>query len=372
MSEAQPLSEPLFEQVMRSGERALLAHIADGARGHEIVARLVDVLESLMPQATCVALSADHTNPHVIAAGPRARALGARIGEELVSAIPRIRRRIVDDHGRVCATVVVQLAVPASASEELAFERLVSLASIVFRRERTERARLDTWPARNDPPSGGAIRTRVGALAHEIRNALFGVAATLDAFDERFSISHDHARYVGVIRDELARVSTLMQGFLAHGDPRALRSPPVSMREVLEAARAACRARADGTDVAITIEIESELPPLRFDRKELIQVFRDLVLDALVQAPPGSSVRLVARRSDEIDGTYAVCDVLDEGPRFADLDASSLQEPFFTKRRGGNGPASMSSHRIVARHGGTIEAGNRAVRGSVVRVRIPL
>ena len=372
MNEPAPLSTIRFEQAVRDGERAVLAHIAEGARSSEILARIVDVLELLIPRGTCVAVSSEQLGRRIVAAGARARERGATTDAEFAPMLPTVRRMIVDEHNRACTVLVLESTEPTSALEELALERFASLASVAFRRERSERARLDTWPVRKDSPSGRAIRTRVAGLAHEIRNALFGVAATLDAFDERFTVSLEHARYVGVIREEIGRVATLMQAFLDHGDPRVLREAPMSMREVLDAARAACQSKIEAYDVALSIEVEPGLPPLRLDRTQLVQVFRDVIVEAVQCSPAGGAVRVVARRSDEPDGTHAICDVLDEGSRCAEVDASALQEPFFTKRRGSNGHAMASAHRTLGKLGGTIEAGNRAENGRVVRVKIPL
>ena len=225
---------------------------------------------------------------------------------------------------------------------------------------------------RYDPPSGRAIRTRVSGLAHELKNALFGVAATLDAFDERYSSSLGDDRYVDVIREQIARVAVLMQGLIDLGDPSMLRAVPTSIREVVDAAVASCRDRAEAYDVGISITIEPGLPPVRLDRPELARALRDVTSEAVRVSPVGATVRISVRRSDEPDGHFAICDVIDEGPRWADVDEDDLREAFFTRRRGSEPHALATARRIVVGYGGTVEAGNRAERGGVVRLRIPL
>lgn len=222
-----------------------------------------------------------------------------------------------------------------------------------------------------DEGDDGTVGARVGALAHELRNALFGVIATLDALDERFHGSVGHAPYVRVIRDEIDRIAALVARLLRYGEPRALDLAPTSMHEVLEVAVAGCRPRAETGDVEITFAIEPGLPPLRLERSLLVHVFHELTLEAVLVSPQRSTVHLRARRSDEENGSWVLCDVVDDGPRFADVDESDLGEAFFRRRRGG-GPTLASARRIVARCGGTLEVGSRTGGGGIVRVRIPL
>ncbi len=223
------------------------------------------------------------------------------------------------------------------------------------------------------PPSGmrrdEVVVTSIARIAHEIRNALFGVAATLDAFDERFQGTASRDPYVRVIREELDRVSSLMRSFLALGDSR--RTMPTSMSEVLEATQSSCRAEAEAADVALTFDIEPGLPPLGFDRKLLTRAFGEATLDAIQVSPRGARVQVRVHRSEEAEGSFAICDVTDEGPRLADADDDAMAQPFFTRRRGG-GATLAATRRIIAGCGGTVEVGNRVGGGCLVRLRIPL
>jgi signal transduction histidine kinase len=362
-----------FEEAVREGERALVDMIAGGARASHVSSQLAQTLERLFHEAPCVVVNADPVSPRIVAAGPRAQERGCVVGGEPIAPLASAHRRvIIDDEGRMLGAILVALPTSPSPFEIGAIDRLLGLTIIVLRRERTERSRRDTVTARSDPPSARAIRTRVAGLAHEIRNALFGVAATLDAFDERFHVSSEHERYVEVIRGQVARVAVLMQGLLEQGDPSTLRTLPTSAREAVDAAVAACQPRADTRDVTISVTIEAGLPPLRLDRKHLSQILRELTCEAVELSPAGAIVEIVVRRSDESGGVFAICDVRDEGPRWAHVDDDDLRATFFTRREGHGACTLAAARRLVVAAGGTLEAGNRAERGAIVRLRIPL
>ena len=51
----------------------------------------------------------------------------------------------------------------------------------------------------------------VAGVAHEVRNPLFGISSTLDAFEARFGAQKEHERYISVLRVELERMNALMK-----------------------------------------------------------------------------------------------------------------------------------------------------------------
>ena len=105
--------------------------------------------------------------------------------------------------------------------------------------------------------------------------------------------------------------------------------------------------------------------------QEIKQVVLNLLTNALDSLDDGG---LVSVRLDARDG-YAVLSVADNGCGMEPEVLEHVFEPFFTRRRGGQGTGLGLSitYRIVADHGGDIEAASPgAGRGSTFRVRLPL
>ena len=216
-----------------------------------------------------------------------------------------------------------------------------------------------------------AMGSLVAGVAHEVRNPLFGISATLDAFEARFGQKAEYRQYVAVLRGELARLSHLMGDLLEYGKPTTLEFSEGAIGDVVAEAVLGSRPLAEGSGIALRNAVDGRLPPVRMDRRRLLQVFQNLLDNAVRHAPPKSAVTVEADPLRIEGEPWIECRVRDEGPGFKPEDLPRVFEPFFTRRRGGTGLGLSIVQRIVEDHGGRIVAGNRPEGGAVLTVRLP-
>ena len=216
------------------------------------------------------------------------------------------------------------------------------------------------------------IGSIVAGVAHEVRNPLFSISATLDAFESRFRNAEGYDRYLGVLRGEIVRLTTLMKDLLDFGRPSRPDFAECRMEEVVEAAVGACAALARKKPVEVAWLRGEPLPRVTADRARITQVLQNLIENAVHFSPPGGRVeiRLCAGESD--GAGFVDCSVKDSGPGFEPADLSRLFEPFFTRRRGGTGLGLSIVKRIVYDHGGEVSADNHPAGGAIVTVRLRL
>jgi signal transduction histidine kinase len=113
------------------------------------------------------------------------------------------------------------------------------------------------------------------------------------------------------------------------------------------------------------------LPPLAADRKRIVQVFQNLLENALRHSPPGGTV-VVLLEPPAPDGSLVRVAIRDAGPGFAAADLPHVFEPFFTRRKGGTGLGLSIVQQIVEQHGGRVEARNDPAGGAEVVVFLPI
>jgi two-component system sensor histidine kinase KdpD len=123
----------------------------------------------------------------------------------------------------------------------------------------------------------------------------------------------------------------------------------------------------------VEIDIAADLPMLRVDYLLLEQTLFNLLDNAAKYAPPGTAVRISARR----DGEVLVIEVSDHGPGIPTADVERIFDKFYRveaedRQRAGTGLGLAICRGFVAALGGTITAGNRRDGGGAVfSIRLP-
>jgi signal transduction histidine kinase len=217
-----------------------------------------------------------------------------------------------------------------------------------------------------------AIGSVVAGVAHEVRNPLFSISATLDAFEARFGEAQQYGRYLDLLRAEVRRLTTLMTELLEWGRPIPLELAVTPLDGVLDTAVRACEPLASRRRVRIRRRLAEALPPARVDPARMAQVFQNLIENAVHFSPAGGEITVELVGPEDAGASHLQLSVRDAGPGIAPADLPRLFEPFFTRRPGGTGLGLSIVRRILQDHGAEIVAANHPQGGALVTVRIPL
>jgi len=220
-----------------------------------------------------------------------------------------------------------------------------------------------------------AMGSLVAGVAHEVRNPLFGISSTLDAFEARFGGTEAFQKYVTVLRGEADRLVALMRDLLDYGKPPMLDVAEVNFEALVEEAAQLCAPMATARGVRIVCENDGAAGQVRLDRGRVQQVLQNVIQNAIQHSPPGATVNVSVGQEDaRAGGASAPCvwaTVRDFGPGFPPPDLPRLFEPFFTRRPGGTGLGLSIAQRIVSQHGGRLEASVHPEGGAVMTVKLP-
>lgn len=235
----------------------------------------------------------------------------------------------------------------------------------------TEQIRLERARAELEASAQRLGVVAVG-VAHEVRNPLFGISSTLDAFRARFGERPEFQPYLNVLGDQVERLSRLMRDLLEYGKPPRVERSRVDLARVVTQALAACAPLAEKHGVTLVREGPEGGMSLTLDGTRILQLLQNLVENAIQHAPQGSRVRLLLGQEVRDGLPTALLEVTDEGPGFRAEDLARVFEPFFTRRQGGTGLGLAIASRIVAEHAGEIEAANQPGGGARLTVHLPL
>jgi signal transduction histidine kinase len=250
------------------------------------------------------------------------------------------------------------------------------------------------------------IGTLAAGVAHEVRNPLGALSTYVDLLCRRGA----DPQVTDAMRGAIERIERTVQSLLTYARPGAARGA-VDLNEAVRTSLDFLGAQGLLTGQAMTLELESGLPPVRGDRHLLEQVVVNLVVNACQAAPLGKLVVGTARevfeprlraavraldgwspaagaaragrssawssrpRPDVAPGTAGVLlYVADDGPGVPEGDRERVFDPFYTTKDPGEGTGLGLA--IVARTvhdaGGTVWVDRAREGGAVFKVFIPI
>ena len=203
-------------------------------------------------------------------------------------------------------------------------------------------------------------------LAHEVGNPLAGVKGALEIIRSRAAEGSPEAEFGMLASREILRLEGLIEEFLRYARPSEPQRREVDIVDVLD--RVVSLIGREAADRGVSIDVaRTPVSRISVDPEQMVQVFVNIILNALQVSPSGGHVRIGIAASD---GMLAV-DVGDEGPGIRPEDLARIFDPFFSTKKRGTGLGLAISNRIVQSHGGRIEV-QQPGRGTVVRVLVPL
>jgi len=219
-------------------------------------------------------------------------------------------------------------------------------------------------------------------LAHEIRNPLGAIRGAVQLLKRELGDEARWGEYIEVLLKEVDRVNRIIEMLLDIGRPVTLRPVPLNVHQLLERVALMSEEIAAARKVQIVRRYDPSLPPLLFDEDRIVQVFHNLMRNAIEAMPLGGRLTLTTRLSldplfAKVDlgqgvRSMAVIQVADEGEGISESTRAKLFTPFFTTKDKGLGLGLALCHRIMEEHKGSIHVASEPSKGTVVSCFLPI
>jgi signal transduction histidine kinase len=224
-----------------------------------------------------------------------------------------------------------------------------------------------------------AARTRDEVLAmvsHDLRNPL-NLVMTSGSFllDTATGLAPGQRDQLQMIHRAAGQMNRLIQDLLEVSGMEAgrltveLRSESVA--RLMEDACSLLQHAAGAKAIRLTCEGGTDLPLVRADRDRVLQVFGNLIGNALKFTPEGGEVRVRA----EAAGEWVRFSVSDNGDGIAEQDLPHVFERFWQAQRNRDGGAGLGLaivRGIVEAHGGTVRAESDLGKGTTFWFTLPI
>jgi two-component system OmpR family sensor kinase len=225
------------------------------------------------------------------------------------------------------------------------------------------------------------MRRFVADASHELRTPLTSIHGFADLVG-RGAVRDlpEIVRFMTRIESESDRMRGLVEDLLLLArldEQRPLDLVPVPLVDV--AADVVLDAQAVEPDRSITLVVDDDGPPVAVaDPARLRQVVTNLVRNAMVHTPPEASVTVRVGTATDDGVTWAVVEVIDDGPGLHPEDAARVFRRFYrvdasrSRDAGGSGLGLSIVSALVDAHHGRVQLETELGKGSTFRVLLPL
>jgi len=214
-----------------------------------------------------------------------------------------------------------------------------------------------------------------GGLAHEIKNPLAGVKASLEVLVADSVIPAEDRSLLTKSIEQIKKIEALLKSLLNFARPPKPQFMAVDVNSVLEATiglaqRLPVFMSAEGKGVKIVKLLDPRIWDIMADPLQLQQVFMNLIVNAAEAMPQGGMVTV---RSSYDPASHALqIGVSDTGEGVDPGMVDKIFQPFYTTKAKGTGLGLAITKRLIEQHGGTIRAMNNRDWGVTFLVTLPV
>jgi two-component system nitrogen regulation sensor histidine kinase NtrY len=209
-------------------------------------------------------------------------------------------------------------------------------------------------------------------LAHEIKNPLTPIQLSAERLRRHFADAPSGARALveectGAIVGEVESLKGLVDEFSQFARMPTPRTAPVDVHQLIASALALY----DGlfTDVSFERRFGASVPLVRLDPEQIRRVIIN-VIDNGIEAMDRHGIITIETSHDPSNHLVRIV-VADNGPGIPPGERDKLFLPYYSTKLRGSGLGLAIVRRIIAEHGGTIDAGDNEPHGTRFTIELP-
>jgi signal transduction histidine kinase len=214
-----------------------------------------------------------------------------------------------------------------------------------------------------------------GGLAHEIKNPLAGIKASMEVLSMDTTIAEENRDVLLKGVDQIKRIEVLLKGLLNFARPPKPNFMVVDVSSVLDttiglALRHPQFAARDSKLITVIKDYDVHLPRTMADPQQLQQVFLNLLLNAADAMPDGGMITV--KTSQPESGGSLHIQIVDTGDGIDETVVDKIFQPFFTTKPHGTGLGLAITKRLIEQHGGSINVKNNHAKGVAFMITLPV
>lgn len=275
--------------------------------------------------------------------------------------------------GREIDVMLFVIATPPMREKGIVLIGLIDIAEQVAARSALQRMQADLAHASRVSMLGELT----ASIAHEVNQPLTAITTNAEAglrWLGRDDLDVGEIRtLMGRVVVDARRAADIVQRVRGMATRRSSEMALIALNDVVEETALFLRHELQAHNVALALELASNLPGVSADRIQMQQVIVNLAVNA-IQAMVGvvADQRRLTIATGIADARHVFLRVEDSGPGIASDCMPRLFERFYSTKSGGMGMGLPICQSIVEAHGGHIHAANNSGVGACFSFTVPM
>ncbi|MEH7345705.1 ATP-binding protein [Bacillus sp. JJ1532] len=210
------------------------------------------------------------------------------------------------------------------------------------------------------------IGQMAASIGHEIKNPLASLKGFTQLQKEKYV---DDQQYFSIMDQEIDRINSIVNDLLVLGKPRSPHFQLKNINETLSYVISINQQLASQKGIALTLEIDENIPLVVCDENQLKQAFINLIKNGIDSMHNGGQLKVVS--SFQTSNTLSFS-FIDQGCGISQSDKENLFAPFYTTKIDGTGLGLIVTKKIVEDHQGQLKIESEMNKGTKVEVILPI
>jgi signal transduction histidine kinase len=239
---------------------------------------------------------------------------------------------------------------------------------IVHKRDVTDRIKLEDQLISQERMA--AIGELASGIAHEIRNPLGNIFASVQYCLRKYKLTQDVREYLKIVLQNSENANRVIRHLLNFAKPQEISFEMGDIGKVITAACNLIKVKCLSQRVRMIRRLPKRLPQILLDERRLVEAFSNIILNALDAMPDGGRLTIMAYI--DFQDNDIVISILDTGKGIPQEYLNKIFEPFFTTKPDGIGLGLCLARQVINDHKGKIEIESKVSQGTEVTVRLPV
>lgn len=223
--------------------------------------------------------------------------------------------------------------------------------------------------------------TFVSNVSHELRTPITNIQLYLGLLDHTQDKVKSR-RYMHILTSESKRLGNLIEDLLTlsrlEGENDYFPKEPFILDALIAQVVLNYAAKATMAEIHVQHEPNPQIPPVSVAKERMIQLFTNLISNALAYTPADGTVSIYSEMADEKNGRFAIITLNNSGPPIPEADLPHIFDRFYRGQNAhhsdehGTGLGLAISNEIIKYHQGTMTVESNLETGTTFVIKLPV